>query len=155
MGTLGFMKNWTKLLFAELCAQDGNSFAYTPRVKRLMLIALLAGATLSAGAMSLFLLGCCALPFHRYVHRIMPLCGGIVRAMSHNGAEETTPPATPTRRPTIANAVAPHAPASPDLRVSRHVPASPPASLRNIVSLGALRCDDDVGLHLLLTMLLI
>jgi len=150
------MMNWTKLLFAELCAPDGNSFAYTPRVKRLTLIALLAGATLSAGAMSVFLFGCCVLPFHRYVHRIMPLCGGIVRALGHNAPDDATPPATrPVRRPAIAKALAPDAPASVQIRVSRLTSTSPPASLRNVVSLGALRCDDDVGLHLLLTTLLI
>jgi len=151
------MWDWTKLLFAELFGRDGNSFAYTPGVKRLTLTAAaLLGASLSATALSVFLFGCCVLPFHRYVHRIMPLCGGIVRALGHNATEDATPPATqPTRRPTVAKAVAPHAPASVDVRVSRLASTPPPASLRNIVSLGALRCDNDVGLHLLLAMLLI
>lgn len=150
------MRNWTKLLF-ELCRRGGNSFAYTPGVKRLTLTAAaLLGASLSAAALSVFLFGCCVLPFHRYVHRIMPLCGGIVRALGHNTDQDATPPATrPARRPAVAKALAPDAPASVDVRVSRLASMPPPASLRNVISLGALRCDDDVGLHLLLTTLLI
>jgi hypothetical protein len=149
------MGNWTKLLF-ELCPRDGNSFAYTPRVKRLTLIALLAGGALSAGAMSVFLFGCCALPFHRYVHRIMPLCGGIVRVLGHKAADDAAPPATqPPRRPAMAKATAAHAPAVGDVRAGRPLSVSRRAAFRSFVSLGALRCDDDVGLHLLLSTLVI
>ena len=144
-------------MLLALCARDGKSFAYTPGVKRLTLTAAaLLGASLSAAALSVCLFGCCVLPFHRYVHRIMPLCGGIVRALGHNADPDATPPATrPTHRPASAKALAPDAPPSVDIRVGRLASTPLPASLRNVVSLGALRCDDDVGLHLLLTTLLI
>src|SRR5207248_2176125 len=49
----------------------------------------LAGSTVPAFILSAFLFGCCALPFHRTIHRYFPFCSGIVRMLMprpHNHA---------------------------------------------------------------------
>src|SRR2546423_11722823 len=77
-------------------------------MKRLPLTAaVLLGATFSASLLSVFLFGCCVLPFHRYVHPIMPLCGGIVRVLGHRPHEAAKAATPPRRAATIGKAVAP------------------------------------------------
>lgn len=113
-------------------------------------------AGISATAMTLFLFGCCVLPFHRYVHRIMPLCGGIVGVLSHKAHPDAATPAVPPRTAAAPRTIlAAQASLSDDLGHGRLLGPSGTAMYRNFLTLGALRCDDDVGLHLLLATLII
>lgn len=120
-----------------------------------MLAVLLLGSSLVTAAMSVFLFGCCVLPFHRYVHRIMPLCGGIVRGLGHRSGHDGATPATPARRaPAVAKAITARAPqVTASASAGLVAPAAAIITPRSFMTLGALRCDDDVGLHLLLTTL--
>lgn len=117
--------------------------------------AALLGTAIPAALMSIFLFGCCALPFHRYVHRIMPLCGGFLRALGHEPHPDATPAKAPPARK-VGKAVAPLAPpAMSGVPSAGRYVAPGRTSFRSFMTLGALRCDDDVGLHLLFAHLLI
>ena len=125
-------------------------------MKRITLAAAaLLGATVVAGMLSVALFGCCALPFHRTLHRMMPSCSGILRAL-HHGSHDEAAPARPAPSTRAGKALAAQALAGVAARRNRvATTAATPRSLRDLVTLGALRCDDDVGLHLLLATLLI
>ena len=112
-------------------------------------IAWIAFACIPTAVMSVLIFGCCALPFHRVIHRVFPVCTGIMK--THESHTPTTPATVTAKRapvvfaktaPKIATAIVPFTP-------------RPSPLLRNRITLGALRCDDDVGLHLLLLTLLI
>jgi|SRR5216684_6796889 len=110
-----------------------------------------------------FLFGCCVLPFHAYIHKAMPLCAMAVGVLSgehadhhHDGAQQPLP-AREKQEP--VKRVATDLPrtfhlsdASPVRRTPTTVDAT---TYRSFISLGALRCDQDVGLHLLVAILLI
>jgi hypothetical protein len=106
-------------------------------------------ACIPTAMMSVLIFGCCALPFHHVIHRVFPVCTGIMK--THESHTPTTPATVTAKRapvvfakaaPKIATVIVPLTP--------RPIPL-----LRNRMTLGALRCDDDVGLHLLLLILLI
>ena len=112
----------------------------------------LIGTTVPAAMMAVFLFGCCALPFHQYVHRALPLCGGIVKVLAHGGAasDEHAPATAPARKAPVAPVVLTPSSAfvlalAPVTCVAR---ASAPAP-RDALAHGAVRCESDVGLHLL------
>lgn len=132
-------------------------------MRKLIAIAYLAGGTLAMLAIAALLLGCCVLPFHHQLERI-PLCRTIAAVLSgdhddrHQAAEPTPPP--PSRRlPDLAASdnAAPHPIAASADRCSAlgSVAAHQDPGARNIVTLGALRVDDDVGLHALFSTFLI
>lgn len=123
----------------------------------LLLGGLVAGPLLAA----LFLFGCCVLPFHASIHRVAPLCQVAAGILSGSG-----------RDPNAVNH--PIAPAPGKSKVAAFDSMLAPRSLafantfgvdgvnafrsvlartgnRRWLSLGAARCDDDVGLQLLLT----
>lgn len=120
------------------------------------------GATVPLLAAVVFLFGCCVLPFHAYVHKAMPLCrlaSDFVRGElpgHHDGAAQPLPArekqepvkrlATDLPRMAIHFAAITH----------RHEkPVARAAGYRSFIALGALRCDQDVGLHMLVGLLLI
>jgi len=114
-----------------------------------IVVAWIAFACMPTVAISVLIFGCCALPFHRVIHRILPVCSGIMK--THESHTPTTPAPVAAKvasvvfaRP-VAKSATPIAPLAP-----RPVPLLP-----SRIGLGALRCDDDVGLHLLLLILLI
>jgi hypothetical protein len=110
--------------------------------------------------LAVVLIGCCALPFHGLVHRLLPLCNMAEVALTahHHGDHEghDQPAAPPSRKqdgqdgPRIAwkseargSLLAPLAAWTPrqvSLQLAR----------RSQVAPGALRCDDDVGTRLAL-----
>ncbi len=110
-----------------------------------------------------FLFGCCVLPFHAYIHKAMPLCAMAVGVLSgehadhhHDGAQQPLP-AREKQEP--VKRVATDLPRTFHLSGAssvRHTQATAVATAyRSFISLGALRCDQDVGLHLLVAILLI
>lgn len=132
-------------------------------MRKFVAIAYLAGSTFGVLAIVVVLLGCCVLPFHDQLHRI-PLCRTLAAALSgdHHDREQPAEPAQPAqakRSPDVA--------AAPDFgpdpivvqaaQCGAHssVAAHEDPGARNVVTLGALRVDDDVGLHSLFSTFLI
>lgn len=116
---------------------------------------LLAGMTLPALVVAVFFFGCCVLPFHRVMHHLMPICNMAGQLMrGHDGGQQSSP-ATPASESgkgfQLLRALAPqhHSFAAPDR--PRAALASSPALSRSFMTLGALRCDDDIGLQILFT----
>jgi hypothetical protein len=122
---------------------------------RLFAIGWLLGGTVVPAAAAVVILGCCELPFHGLVHRVMPLCEMAVAALAHHDHEADAPavpaPPRPEAKPSVERAWrAPERPAiHPPLVLAATLP--PPAagapSLRAL-PIGAFRCDDDVGTRL-------
>lgn len=122
---------------------------------RVLAAVLVTGATIPLLAAAAFLIGCCVLPFHGMIHQLMPLCEGAasVAAGGHDDHDRDTLPAVPARDQepvrtalmvlpgTASGASEPHQAGSLAVTAS--------TAPRSFMSLGALRCDQDVGLHVL------
>jgi hypothetical protein len=87
---------------------------------------------------------CCALPFHRVLHRYLA-CGH----MSGGAHQKVVPAKAPLKRFVLAKA-------------ETLIPVQPPSfvlprpmRMRDRIAHGALRCDDDVGLQLLHSLMLV
>jgi hypothetical protein len=123
-------------------------------MRKLIALGWIIGSTASAAALALFLFGCCVLPFHDVVHRAFPICGhvaGILSHANHNHPARATTPSLKRAPVPVTIAVVSR------VFVVRTVtlPLLAARSLRNIRSLGALRVDDDIGLHALFVTFLI
>lgn len=114
-----------------------------------------AGATVPLLAAAVLLIGCCILPFHGLVHRLMPLCETaasiVVGGHGEHGHDAT--PAAPARereagKPLLTVLTA-FSPVSPATGAAAPLAVTVAAAPRSFMSLGAVRCDQDVGLHLL------
>jgi hypothetical protein len=119
------------------------------------------GATIPLLMSFVFVFGCCVLPFHGVIHKVLPLCGLAVNLMRgehhHQGTRQTPAPARQKQEP--VKRIATEVPRWFRLAVTRaseqHVTASDATTYRSFIALGAIRCDRDVGLHLLVATLLI
>jgi len=101
------------------------------------------------------LFGCCVLPFHRVIHKVMPLCG-LARGILHHDQQQPLPARSkqePVKR------IATEVPRAFHLTTAsappRRVASADATTYRSFIALGAVRCDRDVGLHLLVATLLI
>jgi len=122
----------------------------------------IAGTTVPVIAAVVFVFGCCVLPFHAYLHKAMPLCHlamdviGGEHAGHHDGAQ---PPLPARAKQEPVKRIATEVPRSFQLAALALVlRTSAPAgtgAYRSFISLGALRCDQDVGLYALTATLLI
>jgi hypothetical protein len=112
-------------------------------------IACLAGATVPATIAVVFYFGCCVLPFHRTLHRLVPLCSMATHQTSSDDRRTSTPASERQQlKPRFVSA-----PASREhLHVSIVTIGLPRTAsalaYRSFISLGATRCDRDVGLRL-------
>jgi hypothetical protein len=122
----------------------------------------IAGATVPVVAAVVFVFGCCVLPFHSYIHKAMPLCHLAMKVISgehgdHHDDAQQPMPAREKQEP--VKRIATEVPRSFQLAaltsVLRAAVPSDTSAYRSFVSLGALRCDQDVGLYLLTAALLI
>jgi len=124
--------------------------------RTLIAVAWLFGTTVPLLAAVVFYFGCCVLPFHAYIHKALPLCHMAVAVMSGEHQQQPMPAREkqePVKRmATNLPRTLPLAALAPLRRVSTPIDAS---AYRSFISLGALRCDQDVGLHLLTGTLLI
>lgn len=125
--------------------------------RRIVAAVWVAGATVPLVAAAVFLVGCCALPFHGVLHKLMPLCAmatGVVRGDHADDHQHDAIPPAPVREkqepvkrlaslPGVSVA-ATNAPAD-----TRPLAVSPSSAPRSFMTLGAVRCDQDVGLHVL------
>jgi len=120
------------------------------------------GTTVPLLAAVVFVFGCCVLPFHAYIHKAVPLCHLAMelispeRADHHHGAQ---PPLPARAKQEPVKSFVTDVPRSFHLAALsplRRTPAAVDAiAYRSFISLGAVRCDQDVGLNLLLGTLLI
>jgi hypothetical protein len=120
------------------------------------------GATVPLVAALVFLFGCCVLPFHAYIHKAMPLCHLATDFISgehgdhHDGAQQPLPARA---KQELVKRIATEVPRSFQLAMlTSALRAAAPTdtnAYRSFISLGALRCDQDVGLHLLVGSILI
>jgi hypothetical protein len=117
------------------------------------------GTTVPTVVAMVLVFGCCVLPFHGVVHKVMPVCH-VAMELIRGGAAGHQDDAQPAR-----------AKQEPGSRMASSIPravqwasqpprwrtpaAADPGGYRTFISLGALRCDQDVGLHLLAGALLI
>jgi hypothetical protein len=120
------------------------------------------GATVPLLAAAVFVFGCCMLPFHGYLHKAMPLCHLAVdlisgeHAVHHDGAQQPLPARekqSPVKRVATDLPRSFHFAAQSSIR--RTAGPADTTAYRSFISLGAIRCDQDVGLHLLAGTLLI
>lgn len=110
-------------------------------------------------ALAVVLIGCCALPFHGLVHRMMPLCQMAEAALTahHHGDEGHDHPSTPAPQKQDQQDGARLVWKS-ESRASLHAALNSatlcelPESVaqRSQTAPGAFRCDDDVGTRLAL-----
>lgn len=129
--------------------------------RRLIAAAWIVGATGPLLLATVFIFGCCVLPFHHIAHKLMPVCDFAASLMrgdahgEHAGHHEATPP--PEKQPlkrlvTRVPAVFRLAAMTAEPRL---LAAAPATSYRSFITLGAVRCDRDVGLHVLVETFLI
>lgn len=122
----------------------------------------IAGATVPLLMATVFLVGCCVLPFHHLVHQLMPICEMAANVMRGDGPSpdhehDAVPPSRETQeaQKRISSDV------RPLFRLGQSAPAAQPAqaavatTYRSFITLGAVRCDHDVGLYVLVDALLI
>jgi hypothetical protein len=121
----------------------------------------IAGTTVPLVLATVFLFGCCVLPFHQVAHKLMPVCEMAANMMRGGHAEHdhdaVPPPAPGTQEPLkrIATEV-PHV-----FRLAatagepRAIAPTATTAYRSFIALGAVRCDRDVGLHVLVETFLV
>lgn len=122
-----------------------------------------AGAIVPLLMATVFVVGCCVLPFHGVVHKVMPLCDMAVSVMGgdmagHDHGHDATPaPAREKQEPVKRVAMEMPGTFRLDAETGTAHAAAPTASAayRSFISLGAVRCDRDVGLHVLVATFLI
>jgi hypothetical protein len=115
----------------------------------------LIGASVPLLASAVLLFGCCVLPFHNVIHKALPFCPMAIGIL-HPHHEPPSPPAQKMHEPVkrIATAL----PAVLRIAVRPHawrLTAGNAVACRSFISLGAARCDDDVGVYLLAVTFLI
>jgi hypothetical protein len=107
---------------------------------------------------AIFVFGCCVLPFHAYIHKAMPFCHVAIGTMTgeQHGSPQQQLPAPRKQEP--APRMTTELPRTFHLSLaasSSAIARNPITAYRNFVSLGAVRCDRDVGLLLLIATFLI
>lgn len=133
--------------------------------RRLIAAAWIAGTTLPFLLATVFLVGCCVLPFHQVMHKLMPLCemaASVVRGDHGEAAhdhEDAVPPAPAREKQEPVKRIATEVPVAYRLAglapAERCVTPTAATAYRSFISLGAVRCDRDVGLHVLVETFLI
>ena len=132
--------------------------------RRLIAAAWITGATVPFLVATVFLVGCCVLPFHAVMHKLMPICEMAASIMrGDHGADGHDHDAVPTvpgrEKQEPVKRVATEVPAPFRLaamgEVERSVAPSATTAYRSFISLGAMGCDRDVGLHALVETFLI
>ena len=125
--------------------------------RRAIAAAWIAGATVPLLLATVFVFGCCVLPFHQVAHKLMPICdlaASIMRGdhgAHERGQEATPPPAREKQEPvkrvaSVVPSVFRLAAVAPAQAVATPAAAT---AYRSFITLGAVRCDCDVGLNVL------
>ena len=132
--------------------------------RRLVAAFWVTGATVPVLLATAFLVGCCVLPFHGVMHKLMPLCemaANVMRGDSHADHEHdhdaVPPPAREKQEPVkrIATEVPDAFRLAAMTATLRVIAPTATTAYRSFITLGAMRCDRDVGLHVLVETFLI
>ncbi|HEY6139629.1 MAG TPA: hypothetical protein VI670_17845 [Thermoanaerobaculia bacterium] len=120
----------------------------------------LVGATVPLLLATVMIFGCCVLPFHGVIHKVMPLCSlaiNVIHGEHAAGANRQQAPARQRQEPVkrlvteVPRAFHLHA----AFAAARRIEATNASTYRSFITLGAVRCDRDVGLQLFVATLLI
>lgn len=132
-------------------------YARQPMRRRALAVIFIAGAAVPLLAAALFLVGCCVLPFHQTVHQVVPLCHIAAAGMlGGEPGDDTTTPAREKDEPVKRFATSlPRAFRVAEASDVAPVPPAPRSAYRTFIAHGALRCDQDIGLHVLVQTFLI
>jgi hypothetical protein len=109
---------------------------------------------------TVFLFGCCVLPFHGVMHKLMPLCELAVSfARGDSGEDEHDAVPPPARKQEPVKRIATEVPGvfrlAAAVQITRVLTPVAATGHRSFITLGAVRCDRDVGLHVLVETFLI
>ena len=125
--------------------------------RTLVAAAWIVGSAVPLLAATVALVGCCVLPFHGVVHKVMPLCEMAVNALRGGDHEEhPTTPAQPKEEP-VKRIVVETAERFRLVAATKTetLASVAPAAYRSFITLGAVRCDQDVGLYVFVQTFLI
>ena len=123
----------------------------------------IAGATVPLLLATVFVFGCCVLPFHKFAHKLMPICQMAASVMrgdhdEHEHQHDATPPPAREKQEPVKR-IATEVPQVFRIAALSATPrvGTPDAATdyRSFIALGAVRCDQDVGLHVLVETFLI
>ena len=131
--------------------------------RRVIAAAWIAGATVPLLFATVFLVGCCVLPFHSVAHKLMPICDMAASLLrgdhTAHDEHEATPPVPAREKQEPAKRIATEVPHVFRLAAiggaARAVAPTAANAYRSFITLGAVRCDRDVGLHVLVATFLI
>lgn len=133
--------------------------------RRLIAAAWITGSTVPFLLATVFLVGCCVLPFHQVMHKLMPLCEMAASVMRGDHGpdghdhDDAVPPAPTREKQEPVKRIATQVPVAFRLAslapAERSVNPTATTAYRSFISLGAVRCDSDVGLHVLVETFLI
>ncbi|HVE70522.1 MAG TPA: hypothetical protein VNI54_04070 [Thermoanaerobaculia bacterium] len=122
----------------------------------------IAGTTVPLLLATVFLVGCCVLPFHQIAHKLMPICemaANVIRGDHDAHDHEATPPAPAREKQEPVKRIATEVPNLFRLAAvagePRAIAPTATTGYRSFITLGAVRCDRDVGLHALVESFLI
>src|SRR5207244_3064675 len=93
---------------------------------------------------TVWLFGCCVLPFHRVMHRLLPLCRMAIAISHDRDGTGQQPSTTPREKQQPAQRLATELTAAFGLPFNpQSFPAiiSSAAAYRSFITLGAIRCD--------------
>jgi hypothetical protein len=116
------------------------------------------GATVPLLVSVVWLFGCCVLPFHAYIHKVIPLCHvamGMMTGEQHGSPQQQLPA---SKKQTPAPRMSTDVPRTfhlPTAASSSAIAKNAITAYRDFIALGAVRCDRDVGLHVLIATFLI
>ena len=121
----------------------------------------IAGATVPLLLGTVFLFGCCVLPFHQVMHKLMPICEMAASVMRGDpaGHQHAPVPAPAREKQEPVKRMATEVPSVFRLAAAgaapRAIAPTATTSYRSFITLGAVRCDRDVGLHVLVETFLV
>ena len=134
-------------------------YAFRSMRRRIVAAVWIMGATVPLLMATLFLVGCCVLPFHGVIRKLMPLCetaANVIRGNHHvaeGHAHDAVPPSPAREKQEPVKRIATEIPDAYRFVASSGaalvVAPSASTAYRSFISLGAVRCDRDVGLHVL------
>ena len=125
--------------------------------RRFVAAAWVAGATVPLLLAIVFLVGCCVLPFHGVMHKLMPVCSMAMNAMRGHDDAQSPVPAREKQEPAkrVAVTLSESVRMQPVSAQAMRPHLQSPTAYRSSISLGALRCDQDVGWYVLVATFLI
>ena len=128
--------------------------------RRMIAAVWVTGATVPLLLATVFLVGCCVLPFHHIAHKLMPICdlaANLIRG--DHTAHDAVPPAPARDKQEPVKRIATEVPnvfrLTAIAAATRELAPAATTGYRSFITLGAVRCDQDVGLHVLVETFLI